>query len=274
MTRDTEGNSGRWLRLLIVAPAVVLGGVALSFSLGTSSASADETPTLGGAVTNVLGDTTDLVGGLIDDTTTTVTGVTTSATKVVTTVVAPPAKKPVTAIVTSVVDVVPATTTTVTSTVAHTLDNTSSAVETVATEVVPAVLDPVVSLASRAVDDTVAAILPRTLAPVVSVPVEASTTVVAPQGWLTAAATPPATPLATAAASAHGESPAGQPSAPTPLGIAPAFGSAGSATSGFTLLTTLTPRTTLGAVATGISATTENDELPSTPTFDTDTSPD
>ena len=280
MKRSIEGASSRWLRLLVGAPVAVLGGVVLSVALGAGAANAGEShdSDLGGSIGSLLGNATDLVGDVLGDTTSTVSTVTHSATDVVTTVVAPNPKKPVTAIVESVVNVVPATTGSVSTTVGNLLDNTSTTIETVTDEVVPSVIDTV----TDTVIDTVPDVTDPALEPgaVIDLPHQLSpafeATAATPLAAFTASAgalVQPAEQVSTPGG-ANGN-PVHFPAGPAPLGVVtPASSASGGSAGGHAPVATTSFLAGFAPASAGAATTPESDELPSTPTFDTDTSPD
>ena len=276
MKRSIEGTRSRWLRLLVGAPVAVLGGVVLSVALGAGAANADETHDsgLGGSIGSLLGNATDLVGDVLGDTTSTVSTVTHSATDVVKTVVAPDPKKPVTAIVESVVKVVPATTGSVSTTVVNLLDNTSTTVEAVTDDVLPSVIETVTETVTDVTDpvlDPGAVIdLPDQLSPAFE------GTAATPLAALTASAGALVQPVEhVSTAGGSNGIPVHFPSGPAPLGVvSPASSASGSSTNGHAPVSTATFSAAFGPSSAGGTNTPESDELPSTPTFDTDTSPD
>ena len=248
-----------FLRLAIGAPAAVLGGVVLSFAIGTSSASADEAPEPG-LLSSVVSGTETLVKDVVKDTTSTVTQVTKSTTNVVSTVVKPDKKKPVTKIVKAVGEVVPATTKSVTDTVENVLDNTTDLVDDTTDAVLPeapAVIDPIIN-------------------PVVAPIVEAatstrSTEVATPAAFIVPtveAATTPAQPVSVEATASTA------PLTPEPLVFSPEPTAYAGSAGGFSPSAATTTGASYAPAIAATQATPENDVLPSTPTFDTDTSPD
>jgi hypothetical protein len=278
--RSEEGSSSRWLRLLIGAPVAVLGGVVLSVALGAGVANADEShdSRLGGSVGSLLGDATDLVGDVLGDTTSTVKTVTTSATEVVKTVVTPAKEKPVKHIVETVVNVVPATTDSVGTTVTNLLDNTSTTVETVTDEVLPSVVDTVTEtvtdVTDPVLDDGVEIDLPGQLSPASDVVTAAPLAAATYSAGALVTSPAPTAALAAIMGGTNGN-PVHFPAGPVPIGTAaPVSSAAGGSATGYAPVSTATYSAGFGLAGAGVSATPENDELPSTPTFDTDTSPD
>ena len=276
MKRSEEGTSSRWLRLLIGAPVAVLGGVVLSVALGAGAANANETHDsgLGGSVGSLLGDATDLVGDVLGDTTSTVSSVTTSATDVVSTVVTPDKKKPVTTIVESIVSVVPATTGSVITTVTTLLENTSTTVDTVTDEVLPSVVDTVTDTVTDATNPVLNPgldiVVPDSLSPTSRVLVSADFAA-------SAVAVDTLVPALEQSSSVGGSNgiPVHFPAGPVPVGtVSPASSSTGGSANGHAPVSTATFTAAFGPAGAGVSTTAENDVLPSTPTFDTDTSPD
>ena len=268
MKRSREETSSRWLRLLIGVPFAVLGGVVLSVALGAGAANANETHDsgLGGSIGSLTGDATDLVGDVVGDTKSTASLATHSAIDVVTT--AP--KKPVTVVVESVVKVVPATTQSVSTTVVNLLDNTSTTVETVTDDVLPSVLQAVPDVTGPVLDPGVITDLPHQLSPafdsIAATPIAAST------ASAVALVQPPE--QSSTAGSANGI-PLRFPSGPAPLGVvAPTSSTSGGSANGHAPASIVTFSTGFGPASAGATTTPESDELPSTPTFDTDTSPD
>jgi len=251
----------RWLRLAIGAPAAVFGGVILSFAIGTSSASADEAPEPG-LLSSVVSGTETLVKDVVKDTTSTVTQVTKSATNVVSTVVTPDEKKPVTKIVKAVVEVVPATTKSVTDTVENVLDNTTDLVDDTTDSVLPGapeVIDPILTPVVEAATSTA--------------PTEVAAPTVGATPTLTAAPTPVAEAVdASIEASASTDSLT--PFSPEPLTFSPEPSAYAGAAGGVSPVAATTTGASFSPAIAAIQASPENDVLPSTPTFDTDTSPD
>jgi len=279
MEHTIEGENSRWLRLLVAAPAVILGGVVLSLTLGAGSASADEkpVPSLGGGLSSLVGSTTDLVGGVVNNATKTVSNTTNSAVNVVEKVVAAPASPtPVKDIVTSVVAVVPTATKDVTDTVSTVLDDTEGVVGSVTDDVVPGVVD--------VVDGTVDEILPGDD----TLPVDPTDPTI--PGVLDDAsadsdetASPLSNPVVPSEKGttprAHGESAApGVPFAPLParepltLTITPS--AAGSPAAGAAPAALSIDEVILALRVAPALTCPVDDDLPSTPTFDTDSSPD
>ena len=297
----------RALRIVLLAPVVILAWFVLTFIASTGSASAaeaddsgvrppDQQKSLLGGVGSVLDSASGLVGGLVDDTATTVTEVTKTASTAVTTVVAPPVEKPVTAIVTTVVKIVPVATKNVATTVVGVLDTTGDTVETV-TDLVPVAVDTVTDL----VDDTVDIVTPIDLpegptapegpaAPhgpeiIDTVDHEVVTDTTAPTSTgATRAALAAAlqniigaddaatTEIAEAAVVAPAQ---GRDNAPVaPLGYTATASSASASGSASAPLAALPGTAATAPAGHGFSATPENDVLPSSPVFDTDISPD
>jgi len=251
----------RLLRLAIGAPAAVLGGVILSFAIGTSAASADEAPAPG-LLSSVVDGTTNLVTDVVKDTTTTVTQVTHSTTKVVTSVVKPEKKKPVTNIVKTVVAVIPATTTSVTDTAENLVDNTVDLLDNTTDAVLPELPEvPVV-------------IDPAVVVPVATPVVESATSTPA---LSTATVTPTvvaATPATETAQTAGIPAVQVSPLTPELLVFSPEPTAYAGSAGGAAPVSATTSGGAFAPVSAASITTPENDVLPSTPTFDTDTSPD
>ena len=280
MEHTIEGENSRWLRLLVAAPAVILGGVVLSLTLGAGSASADEkpAPTLGGGLSSLVGSTTDLVGGVVDNATKTVSNTTNSAVNVVEKVVAAPASPtPVKDIVTSVVAVVPTATKDVTDTVSTVLDDTEDVVGSVTDDVVPGVVD--------VVDGTVDVVLPGGDDTVPGGPIDVLVPGVLDDASADSdeTASPLSNPVVPSEKGttprAHGESAApGVPFAPLParepltLTITPS--AAGSPAAGAASAALSIDEVILALRVAPALTCPVDDDLPSTPTFDTDSSPD
>ena len=280
MEHTIEGDSSRWLRLLVAAPAVILGGVVLSFTLGASSASAEDkpAPTLGSGLSSLVGSTTDLVGGVVGSATKTVTNTTNSAVNVVEKVVAAPASEtPVKDIVTSVVAVVPTATKDVTDTVGTVLNDTEDVVGSVTDDVVPGVVD--------VVDGTVDVILPGGDNTLPTDPIDPSNPVVSDDESTDSddTASPLSNPVVPSekgkTPKSHGVSaapsvpvapiPGREPFTPT---LSPS--SAGSPAAGAGPAALSLDEVILALRVAPATTCPVDDDLPSTPTFDTDTSPD
>jgi len=250
----------RWLRLAIGAPAAVLGGVILSFAIGTSSASADEAPEPG-LLSSVVGGAETLVKDVVKDTTSTVTQVTHSTTNVVKSVVKPAKDKPIKHIVETVVKVIPETTTSVTDTVENVVDNTTDLLDDTTDAVLPeapAVVIPGVDTAtSTPASQAVTATVEPTTGFTTTVAAPTTSVALTPTEDVSVAATAKSTPLT-----------------PEPLTFSPEPSAYAGSTGGVSPVAATTSGASFAPAIAALRATPENDVLPSTPTFDTDTSPD
>lgn len=267
----TASSDYRLLRAVILLPLAIAAFVLVFLSLGGDDARA-------GALSDVLDSTTDTVSTAVSG----VAEVASTTTEVVRPVATPPAKKPVTAIVTTVVEAVPTVTKAVTTTTTKTVQAATATVKTVATPVVD-VVNPIVDGVVPGDEGETPVVLPTPIAVVEaaspSVASDTAAPAVAPRASDVVAAfvaTSAALVFDTQDAAALAPAPVNflAPLAPTPLAPAPIGGTLAAFAGVVTLLTVLGARPHLLPAAGRRAPGATDDELPSTPTFDTDTSPD
>jgi hypothetical protein len=263
--RLDEGTRGRWLRLLLGAPLTVLGGVVLSVALGTGAAHADDRHdpdprSLG----SVLGGTADLVDDVVRVTTSTATR---STSDVVMAVHATDKKKLVTP---RVSNVIPNATGAVTTIGVALRDTTTTTVDTVTDEVLSLVVDTVADVTNPLLVPGLDIVVPDPLSPALAVHASAEIAAsTADSGALVVSVVTPAS-----VGGANGI-PLHFPVGPALVEAAtPATTASGGSAPGHSPVSTTTSFAGFCPASGGGAITPESDELPSTPTFDTDTSPD
>lgn len=269
----TASSEYRLLRAVILLPLAIAAFVLALLTLGGVDARAS-------GLSDVLDSTTDTVSTAVSGVAEVATTTTSATKEVVRSVATPPAEKPVTAIVTTVVEAVPTVTKAVTTTTTETVRAATATVKTVTvpvTEVVDPIVDGVVP-GDRG-ETPVAVPTPIAVVEASSTASNAAGQAVAPRASDVVAAfvatsaalvfdTPDAAALAPAPVDVFA------PLAPTPLAPAPVGGTLAAFAGAITLLAVLGARPHLLPAAGRRLPGATDDELPSTPTFDTDSSPD
>lgn len=271
----TASSDYRLLRAVILLPLAIAAFVLVFLSLGGDDARAS-------GLSDVLDSTTDTVSTAVSGVAEVATTTTNTTKEVVRSVATPPTEKPVTAIVTTVVVAVPTVTNAVTTTTTKSVQAATATVKTVATPVVD-VVDPIVDGVIPGDEAETPVVLPTPIAVVEaadsSAVSHAASQAVAPLASDVVAAfvaTSAALVLDTPDAAALAPAPVNlfAPLAPTPLTPAPIGGTLAVFAGAITLLAVLGARPHLLPAAGRRSPGATDDELPSTPTFDTDSSPD